>query len=72
MNKITLNGPICIEEAASLFLDIIQNKYGEEEREHLKNLQLKRTFTIQNTVRIKNEIKYTWDGSNKYTFYYKL
>jgi hypothetical protein len=75
MNYITVNGPICIEEAASLFLDIIEEKYGQEERDHLKTLGFKRTFNIlgaKTTPKPDTPTKYTCDGKKKYTFHYNL
>jgi len=78
MNHITIRGPMCIREAASLFLDIIEKDYSMHYRDEIQARGFKRTFAIVRTdslcesVTCKSEgpIRYIHLPKRSYRFYW--
>jgi hypothetical protein len=72
-NKITIRDSVCVEEAASTFFDIIEHKYGRDERKKLMEKSIVRRLFVVNDGLLRppnDKIYYRWEGEGEYSFYY--
>lgn len=72
--NITIHGPICVQEAASLFLDIIEKDYSEDYRDEIEARGFKRTFIVVGakvSCSYDGPVRYTCPKKRSYKFYWK-